>query len=116
MIGKYTSQEGIKVVRGGVIATHGDHGGQVRLLGQQPASGPERRDYSSSHLLRIGKMDQQIAALNKVVRLAFQGIGPDVVPPHFQVGQLDILKEARVNVGGHDLPERSDPRRQPAGD
>jgi hypothetical protein len=57
-----SSQEGIKGVRGGVIATHGDHDGEVRLLGQQPASRPECRDHSSSHLLRIGKMDQQVSS------------------------------------------------------
>ena len=111
-----SSYDEIKILRGGVIATHGNHDGQVRLLGHQPAPGPERRDHSSSNLLRIGKVDQHVAAVNKVVDIVFQCIGPDVVSPHFQVGQLDMLKEARIDVGGHDLPGRCDPRGQPAGD
>jgi hypothetical protein len=37
-----SSQEGIKGVRGGVIATHGDHDGEVRLLGQSLPAGVPR--------------------------------------------------------------------------
>jgi hypothetical protein len=54
--------------------------------------------------------------VHEIIPAGFQGIGTDIVPPHLDVGQVQLGQEARIDVGGDDPPLGADLRGQPADD
>jgi hypothetical protein len=70
---------------------------------------PQGGDHPPGDALRLGEVGQQCPAVDEVVRLVLQVVSPDVVPPHLDVRQVEILQEARIDVSGNHLSGRSDP-------
>jgi hypothetical protein len=52
--------------------------------------------------------------VREIIPVGFHGIGTDIVPPHLDVGQLQLSQEARIVVSGDDPTLGADLLGQPA--
>jgi len=68
------------------------------VLREQPATGLQCLVEASEHLVTLGKVHQDKARVDQVVRALWERVGDDVVPLDAQVGAAARVEVARVEI------------------
>jgi hypothetical protein len=75
------------------------------VFSEDPSAGLDCTNHLSQGLRALGEPLQQQARVDQAERRFVDRIRDDIVFTHLKIGMLQLVQEARVQVGRHTAPE-----------